>query len=77
MRRLFSNPDTHNQCLVKRFVSTYDFRGTWVEIHDRAILDSYRDDIVRISTNDSKLAKTLEKACYDALAEFYGCSDEK
>lgn len=37
MRRLFSKPDTHNQCLVKRFVSTYDFRGTWVEIHDRAI----------------------------------------
>lgn len=24
MRRLFSKPDTHNQCLVKRFVSTYD-----------------------------------------------------
>lgn len=75
MRWPFSEPDKHNQCFVKRFVSTYDFRGTWVEIHDRAIADSYHDDIVRINTKDSKLTKALEKACYDALAEFYGCSN--
>ena len=58
-------------------MSTYDFRGTWIEIHDRAILDSYRDNIVTIATKDSKLAKALEKACYDALEEFYGCSNTK
>lgn len=75
MRWPFSKPDKHNQCFVKRFVSTYDFRGTWVQIHDRTILDSYRDDIVRITTEDPKLARALEKACYDALEEFYGCSN--